>query len=316
MPNAITTHAQQFPGLGTTVEGGIRTTDILADQAWGIIRRQVDQFAVRFSRFNPETELSRLNARSGGTIKVSTDMMKMFLAAKKMWSLSEGTVDPTIGRALVQAGYDATFAKLTDTPADGHKHQPVVPVSLADVEVNAEDHTITVPAGIQIDFGGVGKGYLLDQLAEYIENITKHYWISLGGDVLISGRDEGDRPWSIGIQNPERHDQDIGSLTVPLGRWSVATSGTTKRRGVHHGRAWHHLIDPATGRPAETDVLAAAVMTPSGLESDALAKTVLIRGSIDGLAWAEKKHRAALVVTAELRVLSTSAMKPLIHLYA
>lgn len=307
----LLTATDQFPALGTIVEGGIRADQIQSRRLWTELRRKISAFEKRFSRFQADSELSRLNRNAGHPTPVSPEMMDILAAANSMWKYTEHAVDPTIGRALVRAGYDASFETLDErapSPVDNnHSHQ----TTFGDVMIDTSKSTVTVPVDVMLDFGGIGKGYLLDHLVPMIEKITKNYWLSLGGDLIVSGTDEHSQYWSIGVQDPMHPDRDLGQLTPPAGRWGIATSGTMKRRGVRDDVPWHHLIDVATGRPADTDVAAVAVLSPTALEADAMAKAVLLRGSQSGLAWAERKKYRALVITDTSHSFCTAEMKTL-----
>lgn len=304
---------QHFPALGTTVEGVLHSSDALSmQQVWDKVRRLVNAFERRFSRFQPSSELSLLNGQAGRPITVSAEMLELFLAARRAWDRTEHLVDPTIGAAIISAGYDVTFDRV-----------PVETVSIQAPETNAQPRpslsminidpivsTVTMPAGVSIDMGGLGKGFLLDAVARTIEEVTNDFWVSLGGDVCVSGTDGG-RPWRIGVQDPAALERDWATLTVPTGRWAIATSGTTKRKGVRHGRRWHHIIDPRTGRPALTDLVAVTVVADSGLMADALAKAILIRGSREGLTWLQRQHQVeAIVITDRHDLLTTSGARP------
>lgn len=311
MPN-FSTITDRFTALGTTIEGGVRSDPGRAHNLFRDLRTKIESFEARFSRFQSASELSQLNRRAGRKTPVSDAMIDLLLAARRMWDVTAGLVDPTVGQAVIAAGYDASFDQLRpESPA--RPSAPVQTVTLADVRIDRAGKTVTLPAGVMLDFGGIGKGYLLDQLTPMLAAVTADFWYSLGGDLVVSGTDDHGRPWPVGVQDPQALERDLAWLHPPAGRWGIATSGTTKRHGVRGGVAWHHLIDPQTGRPSTSDVLAAAVLAPTTLEADALAKTVLLRGSSGGMAWAmQQPSMQALLVTSDRRIITTPKMKPLL----
>lgn len=236
-------------------------------------------------------------------------MFSLLMTAQRIWKATDGLIDPTIGQALINAGYDIPFGQ---PPQDGPRELPekvVQRVSFADVSIDQKNSTVTLPLGTTLDFGGLGKGFLLDQLTSSIERETTDYWLSFGGDILVNGSNEAGQPWAIGVQNPQFHEKDIARLVLPSGRWGIATSGTTKRKGIRHGRPWHHLIDPRTQKPSVTNVLGATVVARTALEADCYAKVVLLLGSSGGLDWARQKGIETLAITNEKTFYMTELMK-------
>lgn len=305
----IKTITHQFHALGTTVQGGWRTEPAAAQAIFLEIQRRIVDFETRFSRFTPDSELSRLNTQAGPPVAVSETMMDILLKARKFWQQTDGLVDPTVGRAVIAAGYDVSFELLPDGISSEQKKVAVTKSSFADVHLDQMRKTVTLPAGMLLDFGGLGKGYLVDSLVPDIEKVTTDYWLSLGGDLIVSGTGDDNQPWSVGIQDPRSPERDFLHLRPPPGHWGLATSGTIKRHGVRAGVPWHHLIDPRTGQPSVSDVIAATVLAPTALEADVMAKVVLLRGSIDGIAWASAHGVEALAVAENGRLEMTPSIK-------
>jgi FAD:protein FMN transferase len=239
-------------------------------------------------------------------VAVSVAMMNILLCGKKIWKQTDQLIDPSIGQAVIAAGYDDSFERLSRNSAGRPKIHSATLTSFENIKLDTKNNTVFLPPESSLDFGGIGKGYVLDQLAPLISKVTKNFWLSLGGDLLVSGVDDAGQPWPVGIQDPKAHERDSATLRLPKGVWGVATSGTTKRHGVRNGVAWHHLIDPRTNKPAATDVLGATVIAPTALEADAMAKVVLIRGSKDGIAWATKHHIEALAITDAGQMIPTA----------
>jgi thiamine biosynthesis lipoprotein len=128
-----------------------------------------------------------------------------------------------------------------------------------------------------------------------------------GGDVAVSGPMADGSPWPIGVANPLVADETLGVLLLRGG--AVATSGRDYRRWRRGDSEQHHIIDPRTGQPAQTDVLAATVVGPNGVAAEVGAKVVLILGSAAGLAWLEARpDLAGLLVLADGQVIHSSRM--------
>ncbi len=301
----MTTVTNRFAALGTTVEGGFRAEERDGAMLWNVVKEKVTLFEQKFSRFIPTSELSVLNAHAGTPIKVSLAMLAMLDAARRAFDTTGGLVDPTVGGALMAVGYDGPFDSLRDRP-ESSKSGTSPLASFDMVHIDQERLVVTVPVGVTLDFGGIGKGYLLDMLRPDIEACTSDYWLSLGGDLIVAGTDEQGNAWQIGVQDPSALDQDLGALALPEGRWGVATSGTTKRRGVVAGIPWHHLIDPHTGAPSMTNIAHATVIALTALDADVAAKRVLLGGFDEGIVWARLHGYDAVVITTDGQLITTT----------
>jgi thiamine biosynthesis lipoprotein len=121
--------------------------------------------------------------------------------------------------------------------------------------------------------------------------------VDVGGDIAVSGPHLDGEPWSIGLADPLHPDQDLELLMIYKG--GVATSGRDYRRWKKNGVWQHHIIDPRSGEPSFTDVLTATVIAPTAQAAEMAAKTVLIHGSVQGIAWLEKHSPLAGQVVLE-----------------
>lgn len=235
----------------------------------------VAAFEQRFSRFLPESELTSFNQAAGEWVPVSKAFHDLLVAARTMAERTTGLYNPFVLPALQRAGYEGSWPK--PEVADPHtSYKDRVVVSIDKLEIR--DREARIPAQSALDFGGIGKGYLLDQLTQVLdaEPLTG-YWVSLGGDIICSGTDIDNVPWRIGVQ----HDDEVVTTIENGGKkLAIATSGITKRKGRNEsGEPWHHLIDPRTGKPAATDILTATVTAAHATEADIAAKCFVLLGA-------------------------------------
>ena len=259
------------------------------------------------SRFRPDSELSRLNARPDEDVAVSEDLWQVLLAALKAYRKSNRLVSPTILPALETAGYDRSFTELE--PSGGHAAQPAgLPAdALAAVELDERAHTVRIPAGVRLDFGGVAKGWAAHQAMRQLRALGP-VLVDAGGDIAISDRQSGAKRWPVGVSDPFSADGQLALLM--LGRAGVATSGRDYRHWLQDGAQRHHIIDPRTGTSAETDVVSATVVAATVLEAEMAAKTVLILGSQAGLDWLDSRRAyAGLLVLEDGRVQMSNGME-------
>jgi thiamine biosynthesis lipoprotein len=221
-------------------------------------------FAVRdriFSRFQPESELNRVNAAAGNPVRVSRAFAEMLGVAFAAARESDGLVDPTLGAELEAAGYDADFASLGDSngsPAPVKRRRPVT--------VRVAGRSVVAPQGVRLDLNGVVKGKTVD---DALALLSGEGFVSAGGDVATRG--------SIVAALP-------GGGTVSLVRGALATSGSDRRRWLHGGHVQHHLIDPSTGAPASSPWEQVTVCGLTCVGADIAAKAAFLLGS-KGPAW-------------------------------
>jgi thiamine biosynthesis lipoprotein len=239
----------------------------------GKARRRIDELELRWSRFLPDSEISRLTARAGEWVALSADSLLLVARAVDAWRLTVGRFDPTVLGAVIRAGYDRSFELLGPDPADGHSH---LTTGTAGIELDGD--RVRLPAGVGFDPGGIGKGLAADLVvAETLAEGAAGVCVNLGGDLRVAGRPPDDgTAWTVAVEHPSSPEP----LTLlGLHDGAVATSTTLRRRWASGGRERHHLIDPWTGEPSASDLTLAAVVAGDAWVAEVLAKAVLLRGS-------------------------------------
>jgi thiamine biosynthesis lipoprotein len=246
-------------------------------------RAFVLQFAQRLSRFERDSELSRLN--SSNLVGVpSSDLLRTAVSAG-LWAAerSDGLVDPTLVGALERAGYvtslaDQPPASLAQALADAPTRRPARPNDARrwrDVFVDDAAGVIVRPPGVKIDTGGTGKGLCADAVAHRLSGYTR-FLVDCGGDIAVGGVGAQLDPYEIEVEHPLTG-TSIGQVRV--GRGGIATSGMNVRiwRTADGGFA-HHLLDPSTGRSAWTGLIGVTALGRCALEAETLSKMALLRG--------------------------------------
>ncbi|MBK5227133.1 MAG: FAD:protein FMN transferase [Actinobacteria bacterium] len=232
------------------------------------------------SRFRDDSELTRINDALALSVPISPLMAEMLETADRAYQLSEGRVDPTVLAAVRAAGYDRDL-NLASKKSRGSRTVPGWD------SVSLDDNSVRRPPGVGIDLGGIAKGWTARAALE----VPGARLVDAAGDIAARGR------WVVDV----KHGGDrVAGLTVE--DCGVATSGIDRRRWADG----HHLIDPATGSPAETDVLAATVVAEDLRVAETVARSVVLMGAWHGLGWAESlpEVRGALVTTTEGMTLS------------
>jgi thiamine biosynthesis lipoprotein len=248
------------------------------------------------SRFRADSELSRLNHTFDQPVEVSDTLWDVFQYALSAETITNGLVTPTVLDAVLEAGYDQNF----DTLPRYQSQQGLQVLSavnpLSVVTWDEKSQTICLPYGVRLDFGGIAKGWAAHQTAERLKEYGSAV-MNAAGDVAINGALASGEPWTIGVRNP--FEQGVDFETLKLNRCGVATSGRDRRHWNQNGLPRHHIIDPNTGQPAETNVMTATIVAPTVMEAEAAAKAVLILGGEEGLKWIESDPVLAGIIVLE-----------------
>lgn len=247
-----------------------------ADQLMKQLWLEVYAFEKRFSRFISSSELSVFNQRAGSKVSVSPAFEQILRAAEQQALVTEGLYNPFILPALQQAGYvgtaDAEYA--TDASTDYTKRM------VADIsQLEIGEGYARIPYATALDLGGCGKGYLADQLGATLREAgVAGYWLELSGDIAVFGHDADGKPITVAVQSATEGTLPE-SITCPSSPSGVATSGTFRRSTQKETLKSHHIIDPRTLQPAETDIALATVQADTALDADVLASCAVIVGS-------------------------------------
>lgn len=292
----MTIHLIEFRamGCGITVqlEAGKDGAAILSR-----IPEQVAELERTLTRFNPTSELMQLNARAGQWVTVSDVLLENIRTAKQAAFLTDGLYNPLVLPALIANGYDRSFEQLDRTEITPSAPLP----DWRGIEIHQD--AVRIPSGSALDLGGIAKGWTAAHLAD---ELSQHgaCLVNIGGDMAIRGAPDGLLGWGIDIEDPASGEV---FLSLWLSNISIATSGIDFRHWQDvTGQVRHHIIDPQTGFPAQTDVLAVSVVHPHAPTAEAYAKAVMVRGAEDGLNWLNQQWQAvALVFKQDGTVLST-----------
>ena len=234
-------------------------------------------FEKQFSRFLPYSELSMFNRSAGIRQPISPAFKELLLTAQKLSAETKGLFNPFLLPAIQRAGYTRSFVEGAESDVhDDYSDKAVVAIEKLEIGTD----WACIPYGTAIDLGGCGKGYLADQLAKALQGKVIGYSVSLGGDIVTFGTDKHGQNWNVLIQSANAIEGEaVGDITMPKTQYAIATSGTTKRKGIHNGKSWHHIIDPNTLQPSQTDLIMTTVGHESGVYADVLASCAIIVGS-------------------------------------
>jgi thiamine biosynthesis lipoprotein len=251
-----------------------------------LAKRRLLEWHAQFSRFEPASELSRLNRDPRPSVPVSAMMARFVEAALHAAAITGGLVDPTLVTEVERAGYAKHFAGAPSTAVIRHAgpRRPGAPDPAGrwrQVSVDRRRGTVTRPVGVRLDSGGVAKGLFGDVLAAIL--FRHHsFAVEAAGDLRFGGAAGLIRP--VHVVSPFEPERVVH--TFELGHGAAATSGITRRSWIDDlGRPAHHVLDPATGRPAFTGIVQATALAPTGVEAEARAKAALLSGPDGARSW-------------------------------
>ncbi len=291
-----------WQALGTSVIVRVCEREQLA-HARAIVESQLGAIDRACSRFRADSELSRVNRAGGRVVPIGPLLCEALSLALWAAQLSEGRVDPTVGRALALAGYDRDYRFLAadrgSAPAiaDGPPASDAAGCATAPrvesvrpsvqarflagwsaVELDDERGTVRVPAGVQLDLGATAKAWAADRACEQAFRETGvGVLVGLGGDIAMSGPAPRGG-WQIRVTDDHRAGAEAEGQTIAMHGGGLATSSTAVRRWRQDGRSMHHILDPRTGQPLQGRWRTVSVAASSCAHANIASTAALIRG--------------------------------------
>jgi FAD:protein FMN transferase len=288
-----------WEALGSTVVLRLSDPSRLG-QARIEIEAELDAIDRACSRFRPDSELSHLNARAGRAVRVDSLLIEAVEVALRAAELTDGDVDPTVGRALELAGYDRDW-HLLDAPG-GEPGPPAITarvrIGWRMVTVDRSSSSIRIPRGVRLDLGATAKAWAADRAACAAARVTGcSVLVGIGGDIATCGQPPASG-WRIRVTDDHRSSLSAPGQTISIFTGGLATSSTAVRRWSHDGHTMHHLIDPRTGSPARTMWRTVSVAAADCTEANIATTAALLRGAA-APAWLEGQGLHARLVPWE-----------------
>jgi FAD:protein FMN transferase len=267
--------------------------------------RAIDRAA---SRFRADSELNRLNAAGGQLFPVSRLLLEAIDVALAAAVLTDGAVDPTLGDALVLAGYTTDWRELEPPAAERSQH-PARPCVVRarrrriweEVELRRDPPAVRLPTGVRLDLGATAKALATDRAARAAANATRNdVLVSLGGDIATAGPGTAGG-WLVHVTDDHRSPPAAPGQTVRIDSGGLATSSTTVRRWSHAGRTMHHILDPANGQPVTGPWRTASVAAASCVDANTASTASIVLGH-GATNWLAETGLAARLVAHDGRV--------------
>lgn len=256
-----------------------------------------------------QSEIAAINENAGvQPVEVSQRTFDLLQRAKELSEQSDGAFDITIAPVVELWGITSDHPHV---PTDEELAQAMALMGLEDLVLDEEACTayLTRP-GMAIDLGGIAKGWTADQLREYARELgAERGYVSLGGNLMIIGeRPDGD-PFKFGLRDPQGDASTyLGTVTLEDG-YTMATTGGYERYFEEDGIRYHHVLDPRTGYPADSDLLSVAVISKDGTLADYLSTTLFVQGLEAAKAAAGSEDYALVMVDQENNVWISGSLR-------
>jgi thiamine biosynthesis lipoprotein len=274
------TNTYEFEAIGThwwleRLDGGK-----FDDAVRKALRAYTAEFDQRYSRFRDDSLIARL-AEEGRLRSMPAEMFAMLTFASKLYDDTDGVFSPLVGNTLQTLGYGKLASETGLTSEESG--------------LSWNRRSIRVQKGTILDFGGFGKGWLIDEYAKILrKNGVKEFIVNGGGDLYV----EASKPISFALEHPYDPSLKIGDIKIQKG--ALAASSTVKRAWKQGRETYHHIIDPATGKPAESNVVATFVCAHTALVADSLATVLIIRPELRWRLEEEYNAETALITKEQL----------------
>lgn len=302
-----------FFAFNTTITLSALAPEARCEAAFREISEECKRYERLFSRHIPESDIARLNAAWGDEVEIGVETYALLQASRHYCAMSGGVFDISVGPALQLWDFARGVIPEASELARSTSH---IDWRMLQIRSEAEKEgyppdeglrsnalggvdgrhghspryyaRLTDPEGV-IDVGGIAKGYIADKLAARLDACSiQNYVINLGGNVVVKGRRPDGEHWKVGIQDPRRARPALRAIEVVDA--SAVTSGTCERSFTKNGVLYHHILDPKTGRPVDTDVAGVTVVAARSLDSEGYSTTLLALGIEKGCSLARERN--------------------------
>jgi FAD:protein FMN transferase len=287
-PTTITSHATENPyheiqvnAMGTQCHIiVVIETQAASVRLLSYAHQRIAALEQMWSRFRSDSDISKLNASPGKHVAISEETMFLLQFARSGWKMTNGAFDPTVHASMMSLGYDRSIIELeaSDLPAGAVSAAP----GCEGIEINRNLRTAKLAAGVSVDVGGIGKGLAADVLYEELRHMgALGASVSMGGDVRVGGLAPNGIGWPIGIGDPGDHEMLIAEMHLSEG--AMVTTTPFGRSWMRNGERLHHLLDPRTGRPVQTDVQSVTVICGEAWLGEVIAKHAVLEPGVNAI---------------------------------
>lgn len=275
--------------------------DALLQDIW----KACERYENMLSKTVEGSDVSRINNAQGQTVTVDAETWNVLSEAKKLNRLTGGAFAITIAPLTAQWDFTGGTNRM---PTDEER---LAALPLVDDEqlLLGENNAVTLPAGMQIDLGGIAKGYIADQVAALVRGRCSGAMLNFGGNVYAVGTKPDGSAYRVGVQDPDDPNSSNPIGVVSVTDRSVVTSGIYERGFTIDGVRYHHILSPWTGLPSDSDLASATIIAESSMDADALATACIVLGSEKALQLTQENGYPALMILRDGTVMMNDLMK-------
>jgi len=263
-------------------------------------------FEKNYSRFLKNNKLWEFNHSS--VISADDEMLEMIKESAKYYKETGGFFDPTVLPHMIAEGYAVSKNEgfkgrsIYKLPKKSEKH------NFDNIEIDCVNKKVRKPKDLYIDLGGIGKGFIVDKIKNYLKTRYSSFCLSVGGDMYLGGKDEKNKYdyWAIEIESPFK---DFTTPTLILSNTAVATSGTYKRVWSMGNATKTHIINPHLNRATTSNLISLTVIGPSTVYCDVYAKYLLLLGLEKAMEYCENYNIPAVAISSKGRVEITGSAR-------
>lgn len=275
-----------------------------AQEALNAAVAEVNRLDAALAARRATSDIAKANDAAGAPVEVAADTAELLEQALALCADTDGALDVTIYPIMRAWGFDTKEYRI---PTQGEVDSLLARVDYSAITVKG--NALTVPAGMELDLGAVGKGYAADRVAQlWREMGVTSGLLNLGGNVHCLGAKPDGSDWTVGIRDPW---EETATLCTVIGQdMAVVTSGAYQRYFEENGVTYHHIMDPETGRPARSGAASVSVIGPSGLVCDGLSTALFVMGPEKAVDyWRERRDFDMVYYTQDGTLWYTSGLE-------
>ncbi len=271
-------YKDSFEALGTTITSQVKTdTEEKAAFCMNIIRDETNRLEQLLSAYIPTSDISRLGKSDGDWVEVSVDTAEILDLTTKICEMTDGALDPTVGTLVKLWSVDHSNHRV---PSKAEIAEALKKVDYKQIKIKKEGdkYFAKLGKGQEITLGATGKGFISDKIVAKLRSEgCNDVLISLGGNIITSGRNGRGEPWLIGIQEPDvRRGRNFAA--VPSNDESIVTSGDYEKYFIKDGKKYHHILSPKTGYPVPASLSSVTIINKNSGYADGLCTALFVLG--------------------------------------
>ena len=297
--SAVTEYKKTVYAMDTVMDLKVYAAD---DEILNAAEQEIYRIEQLLKRSDENSEIYKIN--SSEKCEITEETAYILNTALETGKETDGAFDISIAPVMDLWGF---YGQKFYVPTEAEIAEKLALTDYRKIKLSGT--TVKTPADMQIDLGGIGKGYTSDRVIELMrDNGAKSAIISLGGNVQTLGTKPDGSAWNIGIQNPFNTSEYIGGIRVA--DEAVITSGGYQRYFMDGDKRYHHIIDPKTGKPSESGLSLVTIVSESGIRADALSTSLFVMGlEKSSEYWRKHGGFEAVLVTDADKIYVTEGLK-------